>query len=327
MDAVLAHVAKNHPGALASILRRPHAAVFVRALRDAPPREGEALVRSLLATLALDLAHLRTLPHAVTLRRPPPRVVSLVARVEAHFADGPAAFDNGRPPFADVRHPFHAIDDGVVLALADDNPLAMLEAHPNKSGNAIDLGGESVEAWTSSLRAALSIVGEHLPALREEMTPFVQQIVPVGFFEDRHLSASYREAIGTLYMSLHPNAMTMAEALVHEYQHNKLNALFEVDDVLENDPAERYASPVRPDARPLAGVLLAVHALVPVAVLYERMIEAGDARARASRLREIVRGNREGTRVLTASARPTSVGRDLIDELVRYDRLFAKVLA
>ena len=39
-----------------------------------------------------------------------------------------------------------------------------------------------------------------------------RQVVPVGFFPDRHLSASYREAIGTLYLSLHPSPMTMVEA-------------------------------------------------------------------------------------------------------------------
>ena len=221
------------------------------------------------------------------------------------------------------------IEEPIVLALADNNPLAMHEAHPDKQGNALDLGGRPPSEWVAALREALHIVRSHLPDLRAEMDLYVQQIVPVGFFADKHLSASYREAIGTLYLSLHPSPMTMVEALVHEFQHNKLNALLESDDVLENAHEPLYRSPVRPDARPLHGVLLAVHAFVPVALLYERMIAAGDARASVAphrRLREIARINREGTEVLRAHARPTPVGKALLDELFRWDQHFAPLL-
>src|SRR6185503_20664745 len=93
------------------------------------------------------------------------------------------------------------------------------------------------------------------------------------------LSASYQEAIGTIYMTLHPSLMTMTEALIHEFSHNKINALFEIDDVLENAWSPLYASPVRPDPRPLHGVLLAVHAFLPVARLYEALIQAREPAA------------------------------------------------
>lgn len=223
-------------------------------------------------------------------------------------------------------HDAVAVEGAIVLSLADNNPLAMHEAHPDKEGNALDLGGRPAAEWVAALRAALHMVGAHLPDLRAEMDLYVQQIVPVGFFADRHLSASYREAIGTLYLSLHPSPLTMVEALVHEFQHNKLNALLESDDVLENAHEPLYRSPVRPDARPLHGVLLAVHAFVPVALLHERLLASGDARASDSRLREIVRINREGTEVLRVHARPTPVGKALLDELFRWDRHFARAL-
>jgi HEXXH motif-containing protein len=221
------------------------------------------------------------------------------------------------------------IEGEIVLALADNNPLATQDAHPDKQGNAVDLGGHPASEWVASLREALTLVRLHLPAARDEMDLYVQQIVPVGFHADKHLSASYREAIGTLYLSLHPNPLTMVEALVHEFQHNKLNALLELDRVLENAHEPLYRSPVRPDPRPLHGVLLAVHAFLPVALLYERMIAAGDARASIAshrRLREIARINREGTDVLRAHARPTPVGKALLDELFRWDRHFARLL-
>jgi hypothetical protein len=291
------------PAPLASVLRRPHVGGLLRTLRDMPPGEGGPLLSELLATLAGDLALLGAIA-PVPLRRRPERVVSPLAS----------------------REGYHVVEDDILLALVDNNPLAMHEAHPDKGGNAIDLGGRPVEEWLASLRGALALVGEHMPDLRREMTLYMQQIVPVGWFPERHLSASYREAIGTLYLSLHPNRMTMVEALVHEFQHNKLNALLECDDVLENAHEPLYASPVRPDRRPLHGVLLAVHAFVPVARLYERIIEGGAAGLEA-RLHDVVRINREGTEVLLAHARPTPVGRGLLDEIARWDVYFRRTVA
>jgi HEXXH motif-containing protein len=221
------------------------------------------------------------------------------------------------------------IDDDIVLALADNNPLAMYEAHPDKEGNAIDLGGRSPEEWTRALKDALEIITAHMPDLRREMRLYVSQIVPVGYDAEKHLSASYREAIGTIYMTLHPSTMTMTEALIHEFSHNKINALFEIDDVLENAFFPLYKSPVRPDPRPLHGVLLAVHAFLPVARLYERMIEERHPLAAsasfAERYRQIIALNHEGASVVLENAKPTRAGRAVLDEIARWDAHFATV--
>jgi HEXXH motif-containing protein len=198
----------------------------------------------------------------------------------------------------------------------------MEEAHPDKSGNTVDLGGRDAGAWILALRDALAPIERYLPELRREMDLYLHQIVPVGFDPVRHLSASYQEAIGTIYLSLHPSAMTLAEALIHELSHSKLNALFELDDVLENASSPLYPSPVRPDPRPLHGVLLAVHAFLPVARLYERMIEADDPLARRSSFRErfdrICAMNREGADVVLRHGRPTRIGEGLMEEISRW---------
>ncbi len=310
VDRLLARVPA---GALASILRRPHASALVRTLRVTPPGKGGELLAELLATLSFDLVRLGASPAEVPLRRLPPRIVSLVAREVVEL------------PARTVDRPFHVVDRQSLLSLADNNPLAMYEAHPDKQGNAIDLGGHPVEEWVDAMRGAFALVAEHLPEMREEMDLYVQSIVPVGYEPEKHLSASYREAIGTIYLTLHPRPMTMVEALIHEFSHNKLNALLELDDVLENGFEATHRSPVRPDPRPIQGVLLAVHAFVPVARLYEKMRLAGDSRASEERLAEIVRINHEGLDVLRAAARPTAVGQGVLDELVRWDAHFAGV--
>lgn len=336
------------PGALVSVLRRPTVSALIRCVRNDSMAGREALFASLLAHMAFELALLGALPAPVRLRRVPAELLSITARLAIPMPAGTTAVlvENGRLTIeraggatvialdaleeteAAVARPYHAISREIVLALADNNPLAMEEAHPNKSGNAIDLGGREASEWTKALGEAFALIERHLPDLRAEMDVFIHQIVPVGWYPEKHLSASYQEAIGTIYMSLHPSGMTLAEALIHEFSHNKLNALFEIDEVLENAWTPLYASPVRPDPRPLHGVLLAVHAFLPVARLYEKMIEAREPAAQneafLGRFAAIRRINREGAEIVLGNGKATVIGAGLLEEIRRWDEYYAR---
>jgi HEXXH motif-containing protein len=213
-------------------------------------------------------------------------------------------------------------DEHVRLALADANPLAHVEAHPDKRGNALSLGGRDVDEWRAALSAALALVARHLPGVHAEMRLAELLVIPVGYEPERHLSASYREYVGACYVTLHPRVTTLAEALVHEFQHGKANLASFHDPLLENGFGELVRSPVRPDPRPLWGVLLAAHAFVPVAELYLRLRDAGDASV-APRLAEVVARNGEALATLAAHARPTPVGRRMLDELGARHRMHA----
>ncbi len=351
---VIGGALKASPGALASALRSPAIGALIRCLRRERSGPGaEAMLAELAALVAMELARGFALSEPLRFRRFPRRLISIQGRFElllpentrgVRFANGRVDFDRGPGEpgagidFAaiergeselpvQVNRPYHGVEGGIVLALADNNPLAMAEAHPDKSGNAVDLGGRPPEAWVSALRDALSLLEQYHPDLRREIDLYIHQFIPVGWDEERHLSASYQEAIGTIYLSLHPSPMTMVEAVIHEFSHNKLNTLFELDEVLENAWSPLYASPVRPDPRPLHGVLLAVHAFLPVARLYERMIEGGDPRAKRAdflkRFEQIRQGNREGAATLLENAHPTRVGQGVLDEIRRWDAYFA----
>lgn len=339
---ILQTLLREQPGALASALRRPSVGGLLRCLRRrAPELAFGPGVAELLATLYTDLAHAGVLPEGVVLERVPTRILSLAARklIELPAGARSLAFEPGalrvRGPGLDRRIDLHepdaaprllAITDTIVLALADNSPLAMSEAHPDKQGNAIDLGDRPASAWTSSLAAALDLIGASLPELRAEIDLYLHMIVPVGADEHQHLSASYQEIIGTIYMTLHPQLMTMVEATIHEFQHNKLHALLELDPLLDNAFAPLYSSPVRPDPRPLQGVLLAVHAFLPVARLYQRMREAGlpgtDSPEFERRYQQIVKGNHEAASVLLEHGQATAIGRGLLDEIRRLDAEF-----
>jgi HEXXH motif-containing protein len=151
------------------------------------------------------------------------------------------------------------------------------------------------------------------------MRLMLHEVIPVGYDAVRHLSASYREAIGTMYLTLHPNVMTMTEAVLHEFQHNKLNVASYGVEFLDNAFHPLYPSPVRPDPRPLWGILLAVHAFLPVAELYRRMRDAQHPLAAhpsfEARLSEIDLKNHEGMEMLRAHAQLTPAGVALFGDL------------
>ena len=219
---------------------------------------------------------------------------------------------------------YHPVARVTRLALVDHNPIAEFEAHPDKAGNHITLGDRSAAEWVASLDEAFGLVEKFCPDVFSEMQMMLHEVVPVGYHAERHLSASYREAVGTIYVTLHHNVMTMAEALIHEFQHNKANVACYSADFLHNAYEPRYRSPVRPDPRPLWGILLAVHAFLPVALLYRRMRAAGHPLSTRPdferRLSEIDLKNHEGMEMLRAHAQWTPAGKAMWGELDAIDR-------
>jgi len=215
----------------------------------------------------------------------------------------------------------HAELPALRLATIDTNPLAMLETHPEKLGNAIDLAGHDLKMWSAALREALEMVRLSMPSWWAELPRALDRLVPVGWHDERHFSASYREAPLVAYLTLHPDPLTLAEAIVHETQHGKLNLLTWLDPVLENAYTEWTSSPVRPDLRPVMGVLLAVHAFIPVAALHHGLATADHPSAKtpqfARRRSEVLSGNARGLAILREKAKPTVTGARLLAELER----------
>ncbi|MCS6901667.1 MAG: HEXXH motif-containing putative peptide modification protein [Myxococcales bacterium] len=346
------------PGFLLSALRRPSRLTLARCLATSPLEpQRSSWGRSLAASLCLDAAEVGLLPGPLefafegellsersgwVLRLPQGTHLLLASgQIELRTHQGassstlPAspeqieeALQNAGVPAQRAHFPLW---DNTVLLLHDTNPLAEIEAHPAKSGNRVDLGGHSPEQWRDALQGAFQVIQQYLPEIAHEMDLLLGHIGPVGYFDQAHLSASYLEATGVVYLSLHPHRMTLVEALVHEFQHNKLNLFLGLDPALENADWPLYASPVRPDPRPLRGVLLAVHAFQPIVKLYERLCGEPTAREseqgwRRQRLGEVARLCREGCDVLLPHGKPTVAGRPLLEEIRELDERFKMLL-
>ncbi len=323
---------KDHAGAVFSVLRRPTV--------GGPLRCG--LASAALAQLHFELAADGIAVDSGPIDNPPATLIALgarrtltldpeIERIEfaggrliAHSLAGTTEIDIAA---GDGVPAHHAIRDGLTLSLVDNNPQSDLEAHPEKSGNAVDLGERPISEWLGALREALGLVERFLPRIDREIRLVAHQIIPVGYHSERHMSASYLEVIGNIYMTLHPDVLTLAEAIVHEFSHNKLNMLFSLDAVLENAFSPLFPSPVRPDPRPLHGVLLAVHAFLPVERMYERMAAEQHPLAVQPRFLErqakVRANNEEAAGVVIAHGRPTPAGRILLDEIAEWNAYFA----
>ncbi|MSQ84600.1 MAG: hypothetical protein EXR77_17260 [Myxococcales bacterium] len=273
---------------------------------------------------------------AITVRGLQPRVRFSNGLVQIEAGGERAVVDLRDPQPMDsqavkVWRPYARVVAGLWVTDCDNNPLAMSEAHPDKHGNRPDLGGHSVQQWATLLAEAIALIDQHLPLLGEELRLLARVFVAVGYDAERHLSASYQEVIGTIYLTLHPQLMTMAEAVVHEFQHNKINAMFHFDPLLHNAWTPLYSSPVRPDPRPLHGVVLAVHAFQPVARLYEQMSLQGHALATQTawneRFARIITLDRAGAATALDHALPTALGSAFFAQMRQLDEHLGELAA
>ncbi|MGW1064092.1 HEXXH motif domain-containing protein [Streptomyces aureus] len=94
------------------------------------------------------------------------------------------------------------------------------------------------------------------------------------------LSASTGDAYASMIISRPPDAVRLAETMVHEFQHSKLAALLHHFPLLDDDRAERFYAPWRSDPRHLTGLLHGAYAFTGVAGFWRlRMRDASSDRA------------------------------------------------
>ena len=343
MQTALQRVLKHNPDAILQAVGSPDVLVPLLAMASGlrtPLDVAGSMMRSLFASLAcrgvaLDEALLWDLPFErlnlhgrgeMALDPPGKSLLVDATGMALELADGRridlisrGSVTESELPIVAREIPVGPANLGLHLSLYDSNPLSLEEAHPDKDGNAISLGGRDQDEWIEALEGALELIRVALPEWYSELVDTTVRIVPVGYEPEMHLSASYREAPGIVYMTLHPDPLTLAEALVHETQHGKLNLLTWVDPVLHNAYTEWTESPVRPDLRPIMGVLLAVHAFVPVAALHARLAAAGHPIAGTHRFgerrSEVMAGNAGGLAIVNEAAKPTKLGARVIEGL------------
>lgn len=118
------------------------------------------------------------------------------------------------------------------------------------------------EEWAKLLGEAWHLLTRWHPGCADELAAGLRALIPLGA-GTAVFAASSSHAFGAIAMSAKATATQLAEALVHEVQHSKLNALVDLVDLTTAETGWSYA-PWRDDPRGLIGLLHGIYAFTAV---------------------------------------------------------------
>jgi HEXXH motif-containing protein len=154
-----------------------------------------------------------------------------------------------------------AVGDGVVFQLDRWSGVPdALRVDPR-----VDLG-----RWRERITEGWRLLARRHSAAAREFAAAVTVLTPLRSAEGGTSSATLADAFGCVFLSLGPDARSVAVTLAHELQHTKLVALMDLFPLLRPDPGERFYAPWRDDPRPLAGLLHGTYAHLGVAGFWRR---------------------------------------------------------
>jgi HEXXH motif-containing protein len=113
--------------------------------------------------------------------------------------------------------------------------------------------------WRKLVDEAWHVLSRGHRSYAEELATGLRVLVPIEPGSDT-VGASSPAAFGGIQLSASESATEFAEALVHEMQHSKLNAVMGLVKLTDGDITRRYLAPWRDDPRPLSGILHGVYA-------------------------------------------------------------------
>jgi HEXXH motif-containing protein len=229
---------------------------------------------------------------------------------DVEFADGRAGWWALRRVRAGGDLPLTVwLDDlGPLRDLADPVPPARLDA-------------AAFQRWSTLISDAWTLLCRDYRTEAEAMADGVVSIVPLTpepGWDTR--SASNGEAFGSVMLDEPPDAVTLAVALIHEYQHIKLGALLHLIRVTEPDSGSLYYAPWRDDPRPLPGLIQGVYAFFGIAKFWRtrRVTATGDDRAVAAfEYAYARRQTAESVQIVLAAPGLTDQGRQLFVKLAQ----------
>ncbi|MDQ2585578.1 hypothetical protein CKY47_16635 [Saccharothrix yanglingensis] len=120
------------------------------------------------------------------------------------------------------------------------------------------------DEWRKLLGETWELLAEHHRPQAEELAAGLAAVVPLDTRRDV-FAASSSAAFGAIALSPKRSAVEFGEALVHEIQHSKVNALLDLVDLHTGDDEPVHYAPWRDDPRSLEGLLHGVYAFVSVA--------------------------------------------------------------
>jgi hypothetical protein len=187
-----------------------------------------------------------------------------------------------------------------------------VEPHP--------LGQPEYAEWTKLLDEAWQILTSRYSGFAGELAEGMTTLVPLET-ESSFTGASSSIAFGAIAMTSKYSAIDLAEALVHELQHSKMNALLDLVDLVDPDFDELLYAPWRDDPRPANGLLHGIFAFLTAVEFWRVQLGQDEADGRHGQFSYAHRRQqvRQTADVLLASGALTDLGRHFVESL--SDRL------
>jgi HEXXH motif-containing protein len=138
--------------------------------------------------------------------------------------------------------------------------------HGHHAPPATRLGAAEVDAWREVFGDAWRLLVEHRRERAAELAAGLRTLIPLRQEDARTArSATLRHVFGAFGLTRPTSAAEFAVTLVHEFQHSKLSAVLDMEQLTDPDDQGRYFAPWRTDPRPLAGLVQGVYAFAGVA--------------------------------------------------------------
>ncbi|MFI6930805.1 HEXXH motif domain-containing protein [Streptomyces sp. NPDC050287] len=224
-------------------------------------------------------------------------------------------------PLRTLTH--HAPEGTVAIPLDDLDPYRDL----GEPVTPARLDGDEAAVWQDMFDEAAALLtgpgrepgpGRLDPSAIRAVVPWGRTSVDPPPSPDVRVSATSGDSYAAMLIARPASAVSLAETLVHEFQHSKLAALLHLFPLLDDDRAERYYAPWRADPRHLTGLLHGAYAFTGVAGFWrDRLSEPEHAETAAYHfaLRRVQ--SRLVVRTLQTSGRLTAQGRALAAGLAR----------
>jgi HEXXH motif-containing protein len=113
--------------------------------------------------------------------------------------------------------------------------------------------------WAKLIDEAWHVLSTSHSHFAEEVSAGLTTVMPAAA-EDELLAASSPSGFGGMMLSANESPVTMAELIVHELQHSKLNALLDLVTILDQPGEATEYAPWRQDPRPPIGLLHGIYA-------------------------------------------------------------------
>jgi hypothetical protein len=128
-----------------------------------------------------------------------------------------------------------------------------------------------LQRWRKCIQSGWQVLGRQQIWDLDAIADTVSTIVPLTKRDDGELvSQSTPAAFGAIATVLPPDPVIMAETLIHEFQHLKLNALMDITQLTVPDEGRALVyAPWRQDPRPVSGLLQGIYAHLAIARFWD----------------------------------------------------------